>query len=69
MHFMVRFAEVVTIVCANDGKIKLFRQLYHYGVRLSLLVNIMVLDLNVEIPFSHYLHQRLEVLDTFFSAV
>ena len=68
VHSVVRFAEVVAIVCTDEREIELFRQLNHYWVCFKFLVDMVILDLNVEVPFPHYLHQRFEVLDSFFSS-
>ena len=69
VHFVVGFAEVVAIICGNEREIELFRQLNHYWVRFKFFINVVVLHFDVEVTFPHDLHQRFEVLDTFFSPI
>ena len=69
VHFVVGFAEVVAIICGNEREIELFRQLSHHWICFKFLVYIVILHLNVEVIFPHYLHQRFEVLDTLFSPI
>ena len=63
VHVVVGFVEVVAIVCTDERKIELFRQLHHYRIRLKFLVDVVILHFNIKIPFPHYLHERFEVLN------
>ena len=69
VHVVVGFAEVVAIVCTDNRKIELFSELHHYRICLKFLVDVVILHFNVEVAFTHYVHQRLEVLDPFFPPI
>ena len=58
VHPVVRFTEIVAIICADERQIEFFRQLRHHRICLKFLVDVVILYLNVEISFTHYFHQR-----------
>ena len=69
VHPVVRFAKIVAIVCADERKIELFRQFNHHWIRFKFLVNVVILHLNIEVPFPHDLHQGFEILNRFVSPI